>query len=87
MKTQSYILITRPNGKRKVYTAERYRLLRILKSAALILSALLAAVLFCGAAVTSEHTVKWLQAVLLFGISAFILAAAIVLSVTGDEKK
>ena len=82
--TNGYIEILRSNGKRKVMTVERYRLL---KSAGIILAALLAAVLFCGAAVTSEHPAKWLQAVFLFGISAFILVAAIVLSVTGGEKK
>ena len=85
--TSGYIEILRSNGKRKVMTVERYRLLHTLKSAALILAALLVAVLFCGAAVTSEHPAKWLQAVILFGISAFILVAAIVLSVTGGEKK
>ena len=87
MKYPNYIIVIHRDGRYKVYTAERYRLIRILKSAALILAALLAAVLFCGAAVTSDHPAKWLQAVILFGISAFILIAAIVLSVTGGEKK
>lgn len=87
MKYPNYIIVTHRDGSYKIYTAERYCLLRTLKSAVLILAALLVAVLFCGAAVTSEHPAKWLQAVILFGISAFILVAAIVLSVTGGEKK
>ena len=85
--SNGYIEILRSDGKRKIMTPEKYRLLRILKSAVMILGALLAAALFCGAALTSEHPAKWLQAVILFGISAFVLVAAIVLSVTGGEKK
>ena len=85
--SNGYIEILHSDGKHKVMTVERYRLLHILKSAALILAALLAAALFCGAAVTSEHPAKWLQTVILFGISVFVLVAAIVLSVTGGEKK
>ena len=85
--SNGYIEILRSNGKHKIMTAERYRLLRILKSTGIILAALLVSILFCGAAVTSEHPAKWLQVVLIFGISAFILATAIVLSVTGGEKK
>ena len=85
--SNGYIEIFRSNGKRKVITEERYRILHTLKSTGLISGALLAAALFCGAALTSEHPAKWLQTVFLFGVSAFILAAAIVLSVTGGGEE
>lgn len=87
MKFENYIIITRPDGKCKVYTAERYRLIRGLKSTGMILAAVLAAILFCGAAVTSEHPAKVVQAVFLFGASAFAIISAVVWSVTGGEKK
>ena len=87
MKLENYIIIIRPDGKCKMYTAEKYRLLRGLKSAALILAAILVSILFCGAAVTSEYPGKVLQTVFLFGASAFALISAVVWSVTGGEKK
>ena len=85
--SDGYIEILRSNGKRKVMTVERYRLLRALKSAGLILAAVLVSILFCGAAVTSEHPAKAVQAVFLFGASAFALISAVVWSVTGGEKQ
>ena len=87
MKLSNYIIVTHSDGRYKVYTAERYRLLRILKSIGVILGTLLVAILFCGAALTSEHPAKWLQVVLVFGLSAFVLTVAIVLSVTGGDNK
>lgn len=87
MKLNNYIIITRPDGTYKVYTAEHYRFLRGLKSAGIILGAVLVAILFCGAAITSEHPAKVAQAVFLFGASAFALISAIVWSVTRGEKK
>lgn len=85
--SNGYIEILRSNGKRKIVTAEKYRLLRTLKSISVILAAVLVAVLFCGAAVISEYPGKVLQAVFLFGASAFALISAVVWSVTGGEKK
>lgn len=85
--SDGYIEILCCSGKRKVMTAERYRLLRTLKSAALILAALLVAILFCGAAITSEHPAKVAQAIFLFSASAFALISAIVWNVMGGEKK
>lgn len=87
MKLNNYIIITHIDGRRKVYTAERYHFLHTLKHIGVILGILLAAILLCGAALTSEHPAKWLQVVLVFGLSAFVLAAAIVLSVTGGDRK
>ena len=83
--SDGYIEIRRSDGKCKVVTVEKYRLLRGLKSAGLILAAVLVSILFCGAAVTSEHPAKVAQAVFLFGVSAFALISAIVWSVTGGE--
>ena len=82
-----YVELRRVDGKNKVMPKERYRLIRGLKSAGLILAAVLAAILFCGAAVTSEHPAKVVQAVFLFGASAFAIISAVVWSVTGSEKK
>ena len=85
--SNGYIEIHRSDGTRKVYTAERYRLIRALKSVGIILGALLVAVLFCGAAVTSEHPAKIAQAIFLFGASAVVLISAIVWSVRGGGEK
>ena len=82
-----YIEIRRVDDKKKVMTVERYRLIRTLKSIGVILGAVLAAVLFCGAAVVSDHPAKALQAVILFALSAAMVIGAVVWSVTGGEKK
>ena len=82
-----YIELRRVDGKKKVMPKERYRLLRTLKSVGVILGALLAAALFCGAAIVSDHPAKALQAVVLFVLSAVLVIGAIVWSVTGGEKK
>lgn len=83
--SDGYIEIVRSNGKRKVMTVESYRLLRGLKSAGLILAAILISILFCGAVIVSEHPAKVAQAVFLFGAAAFALISAIVWSVTGGK--
>lgn len=87
MKLKNYIIIRHSDGRCKVYTAEQYRLRHVLKSIGMILGALLMAVLFCGAAITSEHPAKVAQAVFLFGASVFVVVATIVFCVTGGEKK
>lgn len=75
------------NGKKKVISEGRYRLLRTLKRIGVILAAVLVSILFCGAAVTSEHPGKVLQAVFLFGASAFAMISAIVWSVMGGGEE
>ena len=87
MKHPNYIITIHRDGHYKVYTAERYRLIRALKSVGIILGALLVAALFCGAAVTSEHPAKIAQAIFLFGASAVALISAIVWSVTGGGEE
>ena len=80
-------LICHSDGTYKIIPTWKCRLLRVLKNAGMILGALLMAILFCGAAITSEHPAKIIQAVFLFGFSVFALVAAIVLCVTGGERK
>ena len=87
MKHPNYIITIHRDGRYKVRTAERYRLLRALKSVGIILGALLVAALFCGAAVISEHPAKIAQAIFLFGASAVALISAIVWSVTGGGEE
>ena len=79
----------RVDGKKKVIPKKRYRLLQSLKSAGIILGAVLMAILFCGAAITSENPAKVVQAIFLFGAAAFAIISAIVWSVTGggEEKR
>ena len=87
MKQAWFTLICHTNGKHEIVPTRRDKLLQWLKRVGIILSVLLMVSLFCGAALTSEHPAKWLQVVLVFGLSAFVVAAAIVLSMTGGEKK
>ena len=81
----NYIIVTHSDGRRKVYTAERYHFLHTLKRIGVILGTLLVAILFCGAALTSEHPAKWLQVVMVFGLSAFVIISAVVCSVMGGK--
>lgn len=85
--TNGYIEILRSDGKRKIIIEEKYHFLRGLKSASMILGAVLMAVLFCGAAITCEYPGKVLQAVFLLGAAAVVLISVVVWSVTGGEKK
>lgn len=86
MKQTKLTVIGYSNGKYKIMPTWKYRLFRGLKSAGVILGALLVAVLCYGAAITSEHPAKIAQMVFLFGASAFVLVAAIIFGVTGGEK-
>lgn len=56
-----------------------------IKSALMLLGAAATATLFVWGAITSDHPAQPAQAVILFGLSAFILAATIVFA--ADEVK
>lgn len=85
MKQTKLTIIGYSNGKYKIMPTWKYHLLRGLKSAGVILGALLIAVLCCGAAITSEHPAKVAQMVFLFGVSVFVVVATIVFCVMGGE--
>lgn len=87
MKQTEITIIKRHDGAYKIIPTRKDKLVHRLKSAGMILGTVLVAILFCGAAVTSEHPAKVAQSVFLFGAAAFALIAAIVLCVTGGEKK
>lgn len=87
MKQTKLTIICRPNGKYKIMPTWKHCLIQSLKNAGMILGVVLVAILFCGAAITSEHPAKVAQAIFLFSASAFALISAIVWSVTGGEKK
>ena len=78
----NYIVIHHSDGRVKVYTIRKYKTIRFLKSAALIVGALAAVVFFCGACAVSEHPLRPLQIVISMGISAFILVCTIYFSIS-----
>lgn len=51
-----YITKERKDGKKKVYTVERYRLITAIKTIAVITAAIIVAILFCGAAFNEYGT-------------------------------
>ena len=85
MKQAWFTLICHTNGKHEIVPTRRDKLLQWLKRVGIILAVLLMAILFCGAALTSEHSAKWLQVVLVFGLSAFVIISAVVWSVMGGK--
>lgn len=87
MKQTNITIIKRPDGTYKIIPARKDKLLQGLKRVGVILAAVLMAILFCGAAITSEHPAKVIQAVFLFGAAAFAIISAVVWSVAGGEKK
>ena len=87
MKQTNITIIKRTDGTYKIIPARKDKLLQGLKRAGVILAAVLIAILFCGAAITSEHPAKVVQAIFLFGAAAFAIISAVVWSVAGGGEE
>lgn len=73
MKSTSYIIVTHSDGRRKVYRAERYSLLRKLKFAGALISAIAVMLMFCGIAATEGRPEAPLQIYLILGLGIMTL--------------
>lgn len=76
-KEKSYIIITHSNGKRRVYSTEKYLLIRRLKFAGAIIAAIAVMLLMCGMAVVEDHPVMPLQLVFFLGVGLAVLISLI----------
>lgn len=76
-KENAYIIITHSNGKRKVYRTEKYLLIKRLKFAGAIASAIAVMLLFCGMAVVENRPVMPLQLVFFLGFGLTVLISFI----------
>lgn len=84
-KEKAYIIITHSNGKRRIYRTEKYLLIKRLKFAGTIVTAIAVMLLFCGMAVVDDSTVMPLQLVVMLGMGLFILIALVYSYVSDKE--
>lgn len=85
MKSTSYIIVTRSNGKRKVYRTEAYMLIRRLKFAGAIIAAFAVMFLFCGMAVIEDKAAMPVQMIFFVGMGLFVLISLIYSYVSDKE--
>ncbi len=84
---KNYIIITRRNGKQKVYTAEKYKWMRRIKTAAVIVFSLAVLILMCGAVIIDDHPLRPFQLVMLVGLGvAGIVGGVYMMSEDKDRK-
>lgn len=69
-----YITKERKNGKKKVYTAERYRFITVVKTAAVTAAAIIVAILFCGAVFDKHDTVNVLNVISIVSAAVVVIA-------------
>lgn len=53
---KNHIKVTYKSGKKKVYPIDKYRLITALKTVAVVATAIIVVILFCGLAVDERHT-------------------------------
>lgn len=88
MKQTVYTIVTQ-NGKTKVYTTEKYLLLRRLKFIGTILAAVAVTLLMCGMSLNDSSPTMPLEVVFLVGMGIFAVALLICsyISDSGREEK
>lgn len=79
------MIVSHLNGKRKIYTSEKYKLLKGAKFAAIISTAIGLMLLMCGMAAIENHPIMPLQLVFLLGIGLFVLISLIYSYVSDKE--
>ncbi|MDE7281515.1 MAG: hypothetical protein K2N36_07225 [Ruminiclostridium sp.] len=87
MQTESYIIVTHSNGKRKVYRTETYLLLRRLKFVGTILTAIAVTMLLCGATLADGSPTMPLEIVALLGIGLLVIILLICSYIKDSERQ
>ncbi len=82
-----YILVTHSNGKQKLYSVKKYRLLTAVKIAGALLGALLTMLLMCGMVIMDQHPLMALQLVFIVGLFSELLIGAFIVKLSGRRKK
>lgn len=77
MKGPAYIIITRSDGKQKLYRTERYLLMKRLTFIGAIVAALVVMLLFCGMAIAEDGPIMPLQVMMFICFGLFMLGAFI----------
>ena len=71
--TGTHVKVIKPNGTKKVYTAEKYHLIEVIKHVGAFLAAIVVMLTFCGMAAIGDHPAKPLAKVYCYSATVCIL--------------